>query len=70
MFFFDLVKKFANVVNGFTVFFRCGLAWTPILISAQGRIEAGGAARKKPVNPFTTFVNFFTRSKKNMVSVS
>ena len=38
-----------------------------ILTSAQGKIEAGGVARKKPVNPFTTFANFFTRLKKNMV---
>ena len=56
----NVVRKNANVVNGFTGFFRCGLPWTLILVSAQGRIEAGGAAPKKPVNPSNTFAFFLT----------
>ena len=59
-----MVRKFANVVKGFTGFFS---GWAALHLDFQGRIEAGGAAWVEQVNPITTFANFITTLTNNMV---
>ena len=61
-----MVRKFANVVIGFTGFFS---GWAALHLDFQGRIGAGGAAWAKPVNPFATLANFITTLTHNMVVV-
>ena len=62
-----MVKKFANVVNGFTGFFRAAPP-ASILPRADVKIDVQGSPhRKKPVNPFTTFAIFFTTLANKMV---
>ena len=67
IFYVNVVRKNANVVNGFTGFFGAAPP-ASILPLADTKIRVQGSPhRKKPVNPFTTFAFFLTTLTLKMV---